>query len=87
MRIRLLKGVSGSWKGRDFRFPRGSEVSIESALARDLIKGKNAVEVGEEELPKPEAIAITPMINRVVKTTIRRRKNVQADNSTRKRAG
>lgn len=69
MRIRLIKGVAGNWKGKSFRFPRGHEadfVGDEEWLARDLMRGGNAIEVNEPfDIPEPEALAITPMIKRV----------------------
>lgn len=68
MRIKLLKGVSGLWKGQSFRYPRGFEVDLdgeEEWLARDLIRGGNAVETKDlVNIPTPEAVAITPTIRR-----------------------
>ena len=80
MRIRFLKGVAGNWKGRDFRFSKGSEVELEEFLARDMIRGGNAVEIKSlVNIPTPEAVAITPTIRRadvIVKKRGRKKTNV-----------
>ena len=62
-KVKLLRGISGEWKGQPFQHPPGSEVDIDDARAKDWIRAGNAVAVSElVNIPTPEAVAITPMV-------------------------
>jgi len=43
MRVKILKGISGVWKGRSFHYAPGDEVDVEDGLANSEIHANHAV--------------------------------------------
>lgn len=89
MKVKFKKGTCGYWKGRPFRYPAGAEVDIDADLALSEHRAGHCDYVDfvpvKPVIIEPEAIV--PEIVEVQTTVIkrRRRRNVQADNSTEKR--
>ena len=75
MKVKFVKGVSGYRGGKPYRYSPGSVVEVDAETARDWLRAGNVVELDKvSKKSTPEAVAITPMVTRVVKTTLKRRK-------------
>jgi hypothetical protein len=87
MKVKFKKGTCGYWKGRPFRYPAGAEVDIDADLALSEHRAGHCEYV---DFVPAEPVIIEPVVPEIVEvqTTVikrRRRRNVQADNSTDKR--
>jgi hypothetical protein len=81
MKVKILKGISGTWKGNSFHFAPGDEPDIDEGLARSEINANHAVALTGvkrivERIKEPDFVVPQIEEKDVRQAVIKRRKRV-----------